>query len=206
MAKHADGGRICNSPTPKLRVLERTRGTAAQASNAASERVLPEYDATTLVGLRTTVRQAAIERTNEDGEVTIELPKLPELLASAAVVRCLVPIRLRGSELKAIRKILNLTLNEMAKSLDERTAAETVSRWESEAQPMGGYAEKLFRLLVCERLQKQAPGIEYKASMIPNLKVIDPWRLDASRELPQVVLCLIHLKEESGSIIDAWAA
>lgn len=206
MAKHADEGRKSDSPRPNLRVLKREGGTAEGAvSSARSERVLPVYDATTLVGLCTLVHGAAIERTGDDGDVTVELPKLPELLASVAVARCLTPIRLRGSELKAIRKILQLTLGELAKCLDERTAVETVSRWESEAQPMGGYAEKLFRLMACERLQKLAPGIEYNASKISNLKVLDPWRVDANYELPCIELCLIHMKE-GGEIIDAWNA
>ena len=125
-------------------------------------------------------------------------------MASVAVVRCLTPIKLRGSELKAIRKILGLTLAELATSLDERTAPETISRWESEAQPMGGYAEKLLRLMVCEALHKHAPGIAYNASMIANLKVRDPWRADPDYKVPCVELHLVHMKEESGSIIDAW--
>jgi hypothetical protein len=37
-----------------------------------------------------------------------------------------------------MRKIMDLTLAELDKKLDERTATETVSRWASEAQPMGG--------------------------------------------------------------------
>src|ERR1700693_142846 len=69
-------------------------------------RILPEYDATALVGLKTLVGNAAIERVDEQGEVTVELPKQSELLAAAAVVRCLMPIRLRGSEIKAMRRIM----------------------------------------------------------------------------------------------------
>src|SRR5262245_41966797 len=114
-----------------------------------ANRPLEDYDATVLVGLRTIVHDAAIVRI-EDGEQTIEIPKLRGLLAAAAVARCLMPIRLRGWEIKAMRKIMKLTLAELAKRLDERTATETVSRWESEAQPMGSYVEKLLRLLVCE--------------------------------------------------------
>ena len=69
---------------------------------------------------------------------------------------------------------------------------------------MGVYAEKLFRLLVCEQLRKDAPGIEYNASMIANLKVIDPWKANLDYEVPPVDLCLILVKEQSGSIIEAW--
>lgn len=206
MTKHANeeaGGVL----TAKLCVLdeERRARSVVPASGAAALR-LPIYDATVEVGLCTIVRDAAIEHTDEQGEVTIELPKLDELMASAAVARCLTPIKLRGWEIKGMRKIMRLTLAELADSLDERTAVETISRWESEAQPMGGYAEKVLRLFVCERLQKQAPGIEYSASMIANLKVRDPWRSDPNHKAPCIEFDLIHLKEESGTIIDAWNA
>ena len=92
----------------------------------------------------------------------------------------------------------------MAKDLDERTAAETVSRWETEAQPMGGYAEKMFRLFVCETLKEKAPGIAYNGKLIANLKVVDPWRSNPEFEGPVICLNLIELKEQSGEIIEAW--
>jgi len=176
----------------------------AEAKLKQVERTLAKYDATVFVGLRTVVYNAAIERVEEDGETTIELPKLPELLASAAVSRCLLPVRLRGPEIRAMRRIMKLTLADLAKRLDEKTATETVSRWESEAQPMGGYAEKLLRLLVCEELRENAPGIEYNASMIANLKVRDPWRVEPNYEIPPAELWLLPLKERSGTIIEAW--
>jgi DNA-binding transcriptional regulator YiaG len=157
---------------------------------------LKEFDATPLVGLRTLVHDAAIERVNEHGERTVELPNLRELLAAAAMKRCLTPIRLRGHEIKAMRRIMKFTLGDLAKRLDERTAVETVSRWETEAQPMGGYVEKLLRLLVCEELKKEAPGIQYDAGMIANLRVLDPWRANAAYELPAIELWYI----------DAWNA
>lgn len=172
----------------------------------AREHILEKYDATVHVGLRTIVCHAAIERVDEEGEETIELPKPRQLRASAAMSRCLMPIRLRGNELKAIRKIMGLTLADLAKKLDERTAVETVSRWESEAQPMGGYAEKILRLLVCEELKSEAPGVEYNGSMIAHLNVKDPWRADDNYVVPSVVLTLVQLKEQSGSITETWNA
>jgi DNA-binding transcriptional regulator YiaG len=200
MTKHADTGE--SRPKGELCVLEIKQPQSGQQKR--NERVLPIYDATTLVGLRTIVYDAAIERIEDDGELTIELPKVQELLAASAVSRCLMPIRLRGYEMKAMRKIIKLTLVEMAQNLDERTAPETVSRWESEAQPMGGYAEKVLRLFVCEKLREQAPGVDYHASAIANLKVHDPWRANPDSEVPAIELCLIHMKEQSGTIIDAW--
>lgn len=164
-------------------------------------RVLETYDATTLIGLKVIVHGAVIEDTEDDA---IEVPNLNQLKASVAMARCLTPIRLRGSEMKAMRKIMKLTLAELAEKLDERTAPETVSRWESEAQPMGGYAEKLFRLLVCEQLKEDAPGIGYNAGMIANMRVQDPWRSDSTFEMPPLQFSLIRMKERTGAVIDAW--
>lgn len=165
-------------------------------------RVLDEYDATVEVGLRTVVHGAAIERTHE-GETTVELPQIDKLLATAAIARCLMTVRLRGPEIKAMRKIMGMTLADLAGRMDERTAVETVSRWEKENQPMGGYAEKLLRLLICEELREHAPGADYNASMISNLRVKDPWITDASFEVPYVHLSRIKVKEH-GTTIDAW--
>jgi DNA-binding transcriptional regulator YiaG len=171
---------------------------------AGEEQTLPIYDATVHVGLRTVIYDAAILRVDASGEETIEVPKPRELRASAAVARCLMPIRLRGREIKAIRKIMKLTLVDLAEKLDDRTAAETVSRWETEKQPMGPYVEKWLRLVVCEALRKDAPGINYNAGMFPDLKLEDPWKTDPEYEIQPIELWLIHVKERSGSIIEAW--
>jgi DNA-binding transcriptional regulator YiaG len=159
-----------------------SRCTAAEArvpNNKHGERVLPEYDATTLVGLRTLVANAAIERV-EDGETTIEFPKLDELMAAAATARCLRSVKLRGGEIKAIRHILAMMLAELAQRLDEKTALETLSRWESKSQPNGTYAEKVLRLVVCEHLKEQAPGMDYSASMVADMKIQNPWKTNDS--------------------------
>ena len=194
MARHDDNDR----ETPC------TGAGARVPNNNHGERVLPEYDATTLVGLRTLVANAAIERV-EDGETTIELPKLDELLAAAAIARCLMPVKLRGWEIKAIRHILNMTLAELAQRLDEKTALETLSRWESESQPIGTYAEKVLRLVVCEHLKEQAPGMDYSASMIADMKIQNPWKTnDSDYQVPYVELALIRLKKESGAVVEAW--
>jgi DNA-binding transcriptional regulator YiaG len=190
------------APAEKERVTsERGRDETEQKDITTR---LAVYDATVFVGLRTVVYDAAIEHIEEDGERTIELPKMPELLASAAVARCLLPMRLRGFEIKAIRRIMKLTMAELAKRLDEKTAVETISRWESEAQPMGGFAEKFLRLIVCEEVRKNAPGIEYNASKIANLKVRDPWKINPGYQVPPVELWLVALKQPAGTIIEAW--
>jgi DNA-binding transcriptional regulator YiaG len=191
---------------PKERPKGVFRVIEGQHRAEAIKQIIEEYDVTPLVGLNTVVSNAAIETKDENGEVTVELPKLRELLASAAIMRCLMPIRLRGSEMKAMRKAMKMTLADLARKLDARTAPETVSRWESEAQPMGGYVEKLLRLLVCESLKESAPGIEYNASLIAHLTVMDPWVSDTAYKVPAIRLVYTKIKQQAGPVIDAWAA
>jgi DNA-binding transcriptional regulator YiaG len=204
MTKHNDKPEECDAGM--VCVLEDGQHRVESIASAAKVRVLDTYDATLLVGLRTIVCGAAIERVDESGEETIELPKPRELRASVAIARCLMPEKLQGWEIKAMRKIMGLTLAELAKRLDERTAPETVSRWEADAQPMGSYADKVLRLMVCEALRTEAPGIAYSGGLIANLKVRDPWRANPDYQVQPIVLHLIQLKEQSGSIIETWNA
>lgn len=168
-----------------------------------TEEVLSHFDATSFVGLKVIVHDSAVKRVDIRGRSTIEVPNLRQLSASAAIARCLMPIRLQGSEIKIMRRLLGLTLAELAKAMDVRTALETVSRWESEAQPMGGFAEKLLRLLVCERLLREAPGVDYHASKIAELQVVDPWKSDSTFEIPSIEFHLVKMRSD-GDLVDAW--
>ncbi len=197
------------SSAPKLKIVSDQKPLSQMddgAKNECQEVVLETYDASSLVGIRTLVSNAAIRRISSTGEETIELPKLNELLAAAAVARCLLPVRLSGRELKALRKILGLTLSEMAERLDQRTAVETVSRWESGSQPIGPYVEKVIRLVVCEELKDRTPGVSYVGKLIAEMKVED-WPEDKDGDLPYVRLILVKVKEQqSGKLIEAWDA
>jgi DNA-binding transcriptional regulator YiaG len=183
---------------PDLRVLEGQQRVVQVSS------VVRERDVSALVGVRTIACDAAIARKDETGEITIELPKLRELVASALVSRCLMPIRLRGSEMKAMRKAMKMTLGDLAKRLGGKTAPETISRWESEAQPIGSHAERVLRLVVCEELKKEAPGIAYDASKLAGMNEIeDPWATDPGYQVPHIVLTYMPMKVDH-SVIEAW--
>lgn len=166
--------------------------------------VLPSFDATALVGFKTIICNAAYEMVDDDGDAVIEVPHIRQLLASAAVARCLMPEKLRGHELRAMRKIMRLTLAGLAERLGANTATETLSRWETESQPIGGYAEKVVRLLVCDDLHKEAVGVFYDGSMIAKLRVIDPWITNKNYVVPAVTFDLVKIRELSGSVVDAY--
>ncbi|TLG75165.1 hypothetical protein [Methylocystis sp. B8] len=69
---------------------------------------------------------------------------------------------------------------------------------------MGASAEKVLRLVVCEELKEQAPGVTYNAAMLASLEITDPWRDDPNYEAPPIEFIFGRLKEQSGKIVEAW--
>lgn len=84
-----------------------------------------------------------------------------------------MPQRLRGAEVRALRSILDVTQPEFSLALGGKTAASTISRWETEAIGVGEDIEKIIRLLVCERLRHLAPGVLYEPVVLIALKLTD---------------------------------
>jgi DNA-binding transcriptional regulator YiaG len=172
--------------------------------NAQTPNTHAEHDVSDLIGLKVVVINAAIEVTDKDGETTIQVPNIEKASAAAALARCLMPVRLRGHELKAIRRIAGMTASQLSESMDG-ASIETVSRWENEKQAIGGYAEKVFRLVMCERLREKAPAISYEDGMIARLKVVDPWRENPNYEIPAIQIERVRMKIDH-SLIDAWGS
>lgn len=171
---------------------------------ARNKKTLDEHDVSDLVGLNVVVSQAAHEVVDEAGDVSVEVDDLLTLAAAAAVTRCLMPMRLRGTELRNIRKIAGFTAVGLAEEMGEKTSPETVSRWENEKQPMGGYAEKVFRLVICERLRERAPGVGYRDGMIAALRQIDPWRVEPDYVVPTIMMQRVRVRNDQCDLIEAW--
>jgi len=170
---------------------------------AERRQTLEMHDVSDLIGLRVIVANAVQEVIDDDNETSVEVPDIESLSAAAAVVRCLTPIRLLGAELRAIRKIAGWTAAELAAKMGEKTSWETISRWENEKQPMGGYAEKVFRLVVCEALKEEARGVGYEAGAIAKLIVIDPWRTDQEFRVPPMVFDRVKVRENR-AMVNLW--
>ena len=88
--------------------------------------------------------------------------------------------------------------------LGEKTSPATISRWENESQPIGGYAEKLFRVVVCEELKLRACAVDYSGSMITMMKAVDPWVSDPSYVVPPLEMELLRCKQASGIPKDTY--
>ncbi len=168
-----------------------------------NRRILEEHDISDMIGLRVIVADTAQVIDDDEGDTSIEIPEFESLSAAAAVARSLMPVRLLGTELKAIRKIAGWTAADLAAKMGEKTSPETISRWENGKQPMGGYAEKVFRLLVCESLKDAAPGIPYDGSAIAHLIILDPWKSEPAFEVPYLHFHSVKIRKANKNL-PAW--
>jgi DNA-binding XRE family transcriptional regulator len=102
----------------------------------------------------------------------VSIPDLDDLGNATAISRALNPMRLRGREVKFLRRVLDMTQVEFAKAMD--LAPETVSRWENDVKGVGGACEKLARHNACALLSKVARGRPYDPADIARMELVEP--------------------------------
>ena len=189
-------------------VASPSRATIGKDDPSISEpyrHVLDPYDATALVGVHTIVHNGAIESIERGGSgVRIDIPNLDELRAGAAVLRCLLPIKLRGREIRAIRTIARLAPSDLLRGWAETTDPNLLLQWESENQSMDEVTEKTLRQRVCATVGPKAAHVHYDASTIEGFKIVDPWKCDPSYQVPPVILNWVPVKEGTDSASGAW--
>jgi transcriptional regulator with XRE-family HTH domain len=100
------------------------------------------------------------------------IPDLPELVAAAALWRCMIPIKLNPEEIGFLRDALGLKQKELAEKLGIQP--ETVSRWLNGQMPISDGNEKNLRQYVGAQLEEQAPGIRFDAAAIARMKIQGP--------------------------------
>jgi putative zinc finger/helix-turn-helix YgiT family protein len=118
------------------------------------------------VVLYRSVMQSACEAC-QDIETTI--PNMNGLISATAVARIKIAIKLKGTEIRFLRKALGVSGKKLAELLGVRD--ETVSRWENGKEPIGPTSEKLLRLLVGLELSSQAPGIDFDEREIGQMSI-----------------------------------
>lgn len=143
--------------------------TRSSHRGAYEERKVDRYE-DELMGIPVIIENAVVEYTDADGEKSYAIPDEPQLIASMAVARALMPKKLTGKEIRFMRKAMGLTQKEFADKMEIDPA--TASRWESDGQALGGFAEKVLRYLVCTTLTERAPGVVFDPKMIADLKII----------------------------------
>jgi len=104
---------------------------------------------------------------HQDDEVII--PNLPGLVAAVAIARVKLPVKLKGRDIRFLRWAMELTGRNLAKKLE--VAAETISRWENDHDPINPASEKLLRLLVGVHLAERAPMVPFIAKDIDTMRI-----------------------------------
>jgi putative zinc finger/helix-turn-helix YgiT family protein len=148
-----------------------------------STRTLPTYQDDRRLGLPGVIIEDAVQehRCARCGESGTAFENLGGLLAAAGLIRILKPAKLRGPEIRFLRKQLDWTQPVMAERLGVRE--EAVSRWENGHEIMATSTEKYFRTVVGRHLteSERAPLVEF------DPRVIEEMRLRAVTDRPVTI-------------------
>ena len=118
----------------------------------------------------------------ECGEELPVIPKLSELHRVIAHTLARQPQKLRGSEIRFLRKYLGLSGNDAAKTLG--VAPETLSRWENEQSSMGVSVEKLLRYAALMQQPTEVyPPVEVLSKMAREKAPRGQIRLNAKKAI-----------------------
>lgn len=98
----------------------------------------------------------------------VAIPDAEEMAAAVALALCFIPTRLTGAEVRFIRRVLDMTGQELAAAVEMNPA--TFSRWEHGKQEVGGWADKAVRMAAVLRLQDRAPGSSLRPEDVVTLR------------------------------------
>lgn len=136
-----------------------------ECGGLVSVHILPHYKDLQIgvaVDLVNTVEEITCKNCKEQ---ELSFPDFNGLLAAIAVARVKTPVKLKGEEIRFLRKALELTAKELALRL--YVTPETISRWENDKENMSPPVERLLRLLVAKILADQTPGV-----LVDEMKVL----------------------------------
>ena len=161
------------------------------------ETLVPKY-ATSEIGIPIVLVDSVYQKhCKHCGEVLHRIQFPDRLTAAAAVSRAQLPMKLKGDEIRFLRKAIAKSAVELAEFLE--VAPETVSRWENNKLPMSPALEKLLRLHVGMELKAKAPAILFKPNQVLNMAIKGV--RDPSEEIVmvfQLVVFLAGAEDEPG--------
>ena len=146
--------------------------TCGECGGSVSVQTLPHYKDLQIgvaVDLVNTVEEITCQNCKEQ---QVSFPDFNGLLAAIAVARVKTPVKLKGEEIRFLRKALELTAKELALRL--YVTPETISRWENDKENMSPPVGILLRILVAKTLAGQTPGIpvdEMEFLSMPTLRI-----------------------------------
>jgi len=110
-----------------------------------------------------TLVNVEVSRCPKCGEFEVAIPRSEELHRVIAHAVARKPGRLGASEIRFLRKSLGWSGADFAAHMG--VSPETVSRWEGEAQRMGGTADRLLRLMIASR----EPARDYSLDLLQQV-------------------------------------
>lgn len=117
-----------------------------------------------------TLAKVEVSRCGMCGNFEVSIPRIEQLHRLIAKHLIEKLSRFTGVEVRFLRKSLGLSGTDFARRMG--VAAETVSRWENDATPIGAQADRLLRLLVAQgTLMTQYP--EERLARIDDGKATD---------------------------------
>lgn len=119
------------------------------------------------VHIRNTVVREFCPKCRHDQSIII--PNLQGLIAAVAVHRIGLPLKLSPAEIVFLRKACEWPAKVLAAKVEVRP--ETVSRWENGWETMSPQSEKLFRLIVGNKLYSAAPAVAFDPQAISNMRL-----------------------------------
>jgi transcriptional regulator with XRE-family HTH domain len=163
--------------------------------------ILEEFEVNTLgLPFPVLVKNAVVERRDAETNEVIghAIPDLDGLVAAVAMTRALLPLALRGKELRFMRKAIGMKSKDFAEAVG--LTASSYSRYENDNDQMGGFVEQIVRELVCEELKGRAPAIDYSPRMIIGKTIVREWSEEPRFVLDRVVFKDIATQRRS----EAW--
>ena len=129
-----------------------------------------ESHQTEIIGIEVVLHNSAERvKCRDCHDETIMIPNMAGLIAAIAMLRVLNPIKLKGSEIRFIRKSLGLSAKKFASILE--VSAESFSRWENDKSPISSVYEKLLRIFAAKNLQEKAPAIDMDIDTLVHMHI-----------------------------------
>jgi YgiT-type zinc finger domain-containing protein len=119
-------------------------------------------------GLKSVVlKNVELVQCGDCGAVAPRIPRLDDLMRAIALALIAKPYKLRGEDIRFLRKYLRMNGCQFAKLLS--VAKSTFSRWENDEQILGPQSDRLIRLVVLtlgEGLREKADEVQRFLSAI----------------------------------------
>ena len=160
------------------------------------ERLVPSYEVKTLgvpVILLDAVTEIVCSHCNHR---KVRLPRAEGLSKAVAMIRVLIPIKMTGDEIRFLRKTIRMTQAEFADQIIPGLNVSTLSRWEHDAQGMGGYSEMVMRQNVAALLAESVRCHDYNPKFAIGMRII-------VAPMPPISLRRVH-HTELGQDVEAW--